>query len=162
MFTSVTFPVEFNVDKFNVAFLLPCAPLPRSITAAESRDKPVSPFQLKTVPLGICKELEIKIGFVIVPATAGQVIVADPLVDPFPVITQLVVPAIPQLKAVRKAFVYRWVASFNAMELSAPGKSGVFTATAARLDSAVFAKEPVVVPLSVSVQVVPATTQLTR
>ena len=45
------------------------------------------------------------IGFVAVPATAGQVSVAAPLVDPLPVITQLVVPAIPQFSAVLKMFV---------------------------------------------------------
>ena len=44
---AVTVPwprVEMNAPAFSVALLLPCVPLPKSITSAESREIPVSQF----------------------------------------------------------------------------------------------------------------------
>ena len=51
-----------------------------------------------TPPLGRLSVLLSTIGFVAVPATAGQVIVAVPLVEPDPVITQDVVPVTPHAR----------------------------------------------------------------
>lgn len=86
------------VANFKEPVTSPAVPFPTSITPPESLDNPVSPFQLYTVPLGNCKEFDIVIGLVEVPAVAGAVIVTLPLVDPVKAKIPLLVPAKPTVK----------------------------------------------------------------
>ena len=72
--------------KSKVPAALACAPVPSARTPKDVRESPVSAFHVIKVPEGRPMLLLNAIGFVIVPATAGPVIVAEPDVSPINVI----------------------------------------------------------------------------
>jgi hypothetical protein len=81
--------------------------------------------------------------FEAVPATAGHVIVAVPLVEPAPEMTHPVVPAMPQLIAVLNKLDQYSDELPSAIEFVVPGSSAALMATADRLFSATVAPLPV-------------------
>ena len=82
------------------------------------------------------------IGLVAVPATAGQVSVAEPLVPPAPVMMQAVVLATPHCNAVVKVFDQMKLELPSAMEFVVPGSRAALTATPVRFERDVLAPLP--------------------
>jgi len=78
----VVFPPKSPASMRRVPLASAWVPLPIANIAAAVRDMPESALKDKAVPVGNCNEFVKVAAFVIVPATAGALRQADPLLAP--------------------------------------------------------------------------------
>ena len=128
--------VALSVPNFSAAEKSPAVPLPNAKEAGASLEIPESPLKESTVPLGNCRELLRSTALVIVPATAGAVSVAVPLVVPARARIPLPPPATPMVRVV-EPLVVRKVLVDGAVAAPPPriGELAVCAAEVAHVDA---------------------------